>query len=70
MADEATDEMSSYHTRQSDPKIMITTCDRPSSVCFFFLFLSYSDFSVNYTEKSEETEHSQFRFGEFRGDTE
>ncbi|KAL8622499.1 Ribosome production factor 1 [Nucella lapillus] len=31
MADEATDETSSYHTGQSEPKIMITTNDRPSS---------------------------------------
>ena len=26
--------------------------------------------SINYTEKSKEAKHSQFRFGEFRGDIE
>ncbi|KAK7100591.1 ribosome production factor 1-like [Littorina saxatilis] len=31
MADEATDETAPYHTGQSEPKIMITTCDRPGS---------------------------------------
>lgn len=31
MMDEATDELSSYFNRETLPKILITTCDRPSS---------------------------------------
>jgi hypothetical protein len=32
MMDEATDELSSYFNRETLPKILITTCDRPGSV--------------------------------------
>lgn len=49
--DEATDEFASYFNRQTSPKILITTSDRPhgvnisiSVVIEFLIFLHYLDY--------------------------
>ena len=36
MRDEAQDETASYFNREKTPKILITTCDRPSGVSCYF----------------------------------
>lgn len=38
--DEATDEFAPYFNRQTVPKILITTSDRPRGVCMFYLEIS------------------------------
>ena len=34
MLDEATDELASYFNRETLPKLLITTCDRPGAVSY------------------------------------
>ena len=43
--DEAVDEMASYFNRETVPKVIITTSDRPSQVRCLFLLL-YKSFAV------------------------
>lgn len=44
MLDEATDELASYFNRETLPKLLITTCDRPGAV-------SYKNFVWSYIHK-------------------